>query len=223
MDNSPAKECLFEYAAALDAGEFGLERAAALYSAAITTSDADLQEVVLSSCVRTEIPSDALYEVLLQSYLFLGFPRMLQAAEIFHRIIHKGLPVQSTATPEVANIEEWTVRGESLCRRVYGDKYEPLRRKVEHMAPEIMQWMILEGYGKVLSRPSLHIVVREVAIVACLMVENHAPQLRAHINGALNIGADRRLIETVVNDLGAAFPRGWATATDELRKALQRQ
>ena len=49
--------------------------------------------------------------------------------------------------------------------------------------------MLAEGYGKVLGRPGLALEVRELCIVAILAGQDAAPQLYAHLRGALNVGA----------------------------------
>jgi 4-carboxymuconolactone decarboxylase len=49
--------------------------------------------------------------------------------------------------------------------------------------------MIIEGYGKVLSRPFLTAGVRELLIVAMTAVLNVERQFHSHVRGALNVGA----------------------------------
>jgi 4-carboxymuconolactone decarboxylase len=78
--------------------------------------------------------------------------------------------------------------------------------------------MELDGYGKVLSRPGLDIVDREMAIVACLMVENREAQLHSHIRGALSVGASRELVDAVITDLAPIAPEGETSARAILRK-----
>jgi 4-carboxymuconolactone decarboxylase len=87
------------------------------------------------------------------------------------------------------------------------------------MAPEVFRWMIIEGYGKVLSRPALDIVSREVSIVAFLMMEDRCKQLRSHIIGALNIGAPMEMILLVVDDIGAAAGSGYKSSKAIISRA----
>ncbi len=61
--------------------------------------------------------------------------------------------------------------------------------------------MVVEGYGKVLGRPGLSLMMRELCIVAILAVTGASKQLYAHLRGALNVGAtpadvDAALAET---------------------------
>lgn len=193
-------------------------RALGFYSAAITLSDADCLREAAQTCLRSGVTSEQLYEVVLQSYLFLGFPRMLIAAE---RLMADNLaPAHENryVVPPSGELDEWRRRGERLCRQVYANNYGALKSRVEAMAPEVFFWMELEGYGKVLSRPGLDIVDREIAIVACLMIENRPVQLHSHLRGALNVGAAAPLLRDVVSDLAPLAPDGHAEALQILER-----
>ncbi len=107
----------------------------------------------------------------------------------------------------------WYEDGERLCQRIYGDAFESLKTKVQPMAPEVFDWMILEGYGKVLSRPGLDIDIRELSIVAFLIAENRPKQLWSHMKGAINVGVSIEHLRVVVADLGEAVGDGFRSAT----------
>lgn len=118
--------------------------------------------------------------------------------------------------PLIDNFMLWYKRGEELYKTVYKDKSELLKNKVESIAPEIFQWMILEGYGKVLSRNILNIQTRELSIIALLMMGNMKIQLESHIRGAINVGTPLDLIETVLDDIGKASGGGYKNAINIL-------
>lgn len=199
-------------------GQQQVTRSLCLYSAAVTTAD----EQCMTDAIKLASAHGAframLYEVVLQSYLFLGFPRMLIAAEVLDRI----LPAECTApitrpiTPQES--KEWFDRGMELCKQVYDSNYEALRYKVQSIAPEIFRWMIVEGYGKVLSRPGLGPVDRELSISSFLMMEDRAQQLFSHMRGALNVGASTDLLKQVIEDIGDAAGPGLKTAGSILAK-----
>jgi len=201
----------------LQLAEFALQQAAtprilSFYSAAIAFADEAAMRSVLELAKDRQVPSTALYEIVLQSYLFLGFPRMLEAAELFHEMYRPAGAGSMLAPVSADESAEWFERGVGLCHRVYRSNYERLKDKVEEIAPEIFRWMVLEGYGKVLSRPGLPVIERELAIVACLTVENRPRQLHSHIRGALNVGAAPVLIRQVLDDVGSAAGDGYTTA-----------
>ena len=138
-------------------------------------------------------------EVLLQAYLFLGFPAAIWAFGIWRslapgrrRAEHDDHDRLSPEANENANdlASTWERAGESVCARVYSTNYEKLRRNVQALHPELDRWMILEGYGKVLSRPTIDLPTRELCIVASLAVTGWEPQLHSHLRGALNAGAE---------------------------------
>lgn len=153
-----------------------------------------------------------LYEIVLQSYLFLGFPRMLNAAETLHAVWPETAEGKRARQVETTDPEAWMKRGDRLCREVYADLYQPLKRKVESFAPDIFYWMVLEGYGKVLSRPGLTMAERELSIIAFLIIDHRPRQLHSHLRGALNCGTPAEQIRQVVALLGPAAPAAKRTA-----------
>ncbi len=182
------------------------------YSVAITLADQDCLDAAVQLARENSIEHRRLYEIVLQSYLFLGFPRMLEASNHLARCFPEvTLPVATTPITGEES-EQWFERGLVLYRRVYGTMHETLKQRVESIAPEVFRWMIIEGYGKVLSRPGLSPVERELAIVACLMIENRERQLHSHLKGALNIGADSELVSRIIEDHKHTAPDGYRTA-----------
>jgi 4-carboxymuconolactone decarboxylase len=67
--------------------------------------------------------------------------------------------------------------------------YERLRVNIRDLHPALDAWMIVEGYGKVLSRPGLDLKRRELCVVAACAVLEQERQLHSHLHGALNAGA----------------------------------
>lgn len=127
-------------------------------------------------------------EVILQSYLFAGFPRTLNAARMWRAVSGEPAPLtDESASP--AHAAEWETNGEVTCAIVYGRSYEMLRRNVRELHPALDSWMIVDGYGKVLSRPALDLKRRELCIVAACAAAGQQRQLHSHLHGALNSGA----------------------------------
>jgi 4-carboxymuconolactone decarboxylase len=59
--------------------------------------------------------------------------------------------------------------------------------------------MIVEGYGKVLSRPALDLPRRELCIVAACAASKQDRQLHSHLHGALNVGVEPDVIEATID------------------------
>lgn len=126
-------------------------------------------------------------EVILQTYLFAGFPRALNGAREWRRISERVAPLQDEG--EQFDGEAWRARGEVTCETVYGRFYKQLRANIRDLHPALDSWMIVEGYGKVLSRPQLELWRRELCIVAACAIGRQDRQLHSHLHGALHAGA----------------------------------
>ena len=158
--------------------------------AAVIGAGSERQVRALLVEART-LPTEWVEEVILQSYLFAGFPRTLNAAREWRRISGRSAPesdAYSDATlPGMA--DSWRTRGEVTCANVYGDMYDKLRVNILKLHPALDHWMITDGYGKVLSRDGLDLVRRELCVVAICALAEQDRQLHSHFHGALNVGA----------------------------------
>ena len=151
-------------------------------SAELSTGDGASWRAALEAARRT-CDGTAIDETLLQSYLFVGFPVVLNAFTVWREMA--GAP-RACADGDLESRRE---AGVALCRRIYGRAYERLRDHVAGLHPDLDRWMLEEGYGKTLSRPGLGSVERELCVVSLLAAAGHLPQLRSHLRGALNVGA----------------------------------
>lgn len=140
-------------------------------------------------------------ELVLQSYLFAGFPRALNAAREWRRV--SGLPApDSDEADELWRAgDDWAERGAITCRMVYGAAYERLRHNIRTLHPALDAWMITEGYGKVLSRPDLDLARRELCVIAACAAGGHDRQLHAHLHGALNVGTPAEWVSDTLEAL----------------------
>jgi 4-carboxymuconolactone decarboxylase len=149
------------------------------------------------------INPDWVEEMILQSYLFAGFPRALNAAREWRRVSRVSAPPTDPES-SIDRVEEWKSRGEQTCAVVYGEFYGRLRHNIATLHPALDSWMIVEGYGKVLSRPGLPLSARELCIVAVCAAARQDRQLHSHLHGALNAGATPEAVDStldVVSDL----------------------
>jgi len=189
-------------------------RLLSMLSAVIAVCQPELTAIMFEFLDKHKIPKEAIYETILQSYLFLGFPRMIEAALVFNRIngdMENNGDIKKISKKES---ETWYNNGVKLCRQVYGSNYEILKNKFTNVSPEIFRWMVLEGYGKVLSRPDMTQIERELAEVAALIVDKRERQLTSHILGSLNVGAEMILIRQVNQDIKPlAGKEGFALAS----------
>ena len=194
-------------------------RSLILLSAAIAASDEIAVRDAFAEAISTNVPGEWIEELVLQSYLFAGFPRALNAAREWRR-----QSPRSSATAEsqldapaaehagdADQANEWRVRGEATCAAVYDGMYEKLRLNVRDLHPLLDEWMIVEGYGKVLGRPALDLPRRELCIVAACAATGQSRQLHSHLHGALNVGVEpdvvREALDALAPMLGEARAR----------------
>ena len=149
-------------------------------------------------------------EVVLQSYLFAGFPRALNAAREWRRISGRRAPATDEGE-EFDKTPRWRIDGEKTCATVYGPFYERLRHNIRELHPALDAWMIVEGYGKVLSRPALDLKRRELCIVSACATARQDRQLHSHLYGAIHAGASpaevAAALDAVADLLGADVSR----------------
>jgi 4-carboxymuconolactone decarboxylase len=170
-------------------------------SAALGSRRADLVEEALRAA-RGHPDGLAVEETLLQSYLFLGYPAALNAIGVWRSLSGRPAPEPS---PDPA---DWDRRGATVCRTVYGGQYERLRDNVRRLHPDMEQWMVTEGYGKVLGRPGLPLATRELCVAALLAALDAPRQLYSHLRGALNAGASPGQVEAALEAAGKVSEAG---------------
>jgi 4-carboxymuconolactone decarboxylase len=141
-------------------------------------------------------------EVILQTYLFAGFPRALNAAREWRRL--SGLPAPAHDEGADYDASRWLARGLETCATVYGPFYDRLRVNIRELHPALDTWMIVEGYGKVLGRPGLDLARRELCVVAACAIAGQDRQLHSHLHGALHAGAAPGVVAAVL-ELMAEF------------------
>jgi 4-carboxymuconolactone decarboxylase len=139
-------------------------------------------------------------EVILQSYLFAGFPRALNAAREWRRISGRAAPATDEGE-DFGNAARWRADGETTCATVYGPFYERLRHNIRSLHPALDAWMIVDGYGKVLSRPALDLRRRELCVVAACALARQDRQLHSHLHGALHAGASPAEVQDAINSI----------------------
>jgi 4-carboxymuconolactone decarboxylase len=162
-------------------------------SAALAGGTEDVVRRELGAAVDVT-PVDWMEELLLQTYLFAGFPRALNGMREWRRL-------QPLEPANDAPRRDVVRAGEHTCAAVYGDMYHRLRENVRALHPSLDEWMITEGYGKVLSRPGLDLPRRELCIVAACAATSQDRQLQSHLHGARNVGASDAAITDTLSAL----------------------
>jgi 4-carboxymuconolactone decarboxylase len=170
-------------------------RALVRLSAIVTAgTELEIREAIVGA--GTTIPHAWVEELLLQTYLFAGFPRALNAMREWRRIVPVGGP-----DPDERTVDEWRADGERTCAMVYGSMYGRLRENIRGLHDRLDDWMVTEGYGKVLSRSALDLGRRELCIVAACAAAEQDRQLHSHLHGAINVGVPPDVVTAALDAL----------------------
>ncbi|MBI5368715.1 MAG: carboxymuconolactone decarboxylase family protein [Planctomycetes bacterium] len=174
---------------------------------ALAARDPEALAAAAGAALDAGVPAAELHEALLQSYLFVGYPRAINALGAFARAAAaRGVRVPEPDAEPPA-IGRWRRRGERLCRTIYGPKFARMMENMRLLHPRLAEWIVWEGYGKVLSRPRLDARRRELCVLGILAVDGALPQLAAHVRGAQNVGAAPAEIAAVHGLVRAWVPR----------------
>ena len=163
------------------------------FAAAMAAGDLGAARRALAAARRAGAGRVAAEETALMLVLHAGYPTALEGA----RVLLEEWPGRGRRRDRGGPLE-WMRRGERLCARVYGPAYEKLRRNVARLHPDLATWMIEQGYGRVLTRPGLTGVARELIAVAVLATGGWERQLVSHLLGASRLGASPAEIRRAV-------------------------
>lgn len=136
----------------------------------------------LRAALQAQVPTERLDEALLQLIPFAGYARAINAFAVLQELA----PHASRAARPRGDLRR---RGEALCRRIYGPVYERMIARMRGFHPELAEWILADGYGRVLSRSGLTIRERELIVVAVLAALRLPKQLESHVRGARRVGA----------------------------------
>ncbi|KAF0241058.1 MAG: hypothetical protein FD180_4645 [Planctomycetota bacterium] len=152
-------------------------------AAAIAAGDEAATERTARKAKRGGVTMEAIFEAALQMYLFAGYPRAITGLAAVARACGAARKPLTTGTPA-----GWKKRGIKLCRRIYAETTDRMLANMRALHPALAEWIVWEGYGKVLSRPGLTAAEREACAVAALVALRAWPQLESHARGALRVG-----------------------------------
>jgi len=100
-------------------------------------------------------------------------------------------------------------RGWQKLGEIDGEAGEKVIESLSDIAPDLGRYIVEFGFGDIYSRPGLDLQSREIAMVAALTaMGNAAPQLKVHINAALNVGVSKaEIVEIIIQIVAyAGFP-----------------
>jgi len=125
-------------------------------------------------------------------------------------------PIQATREGLQETIKEKTMSHSARYQRrlakfveMYGERARTFLESLEGIAPDLGTYVMEFAFGDIHCRPGLSLQSREIATIAALTALGTAgPQLRAHIDGALNVGCSEQEVVEVIMQMAlyAGFP-----------------
>jgi 4-carboxymuconolactone decarboxylase len=99
-------------------------------------------------------------------------------------------------------------RGLAKLEEIDGQAGTRVIDSLRDIAPDFARYLIEFPFGDIYARPGLDLRSREIAVVAALTAMGNAtPQLKVHIEGALNVGVSRdEIVEVIMQMAVARFP-----------------
>lgn len=100
-------------------------------------------------------------------------------------------------------------RGMASIAKITGNEGRQVVNSLRDISPELGNWIVDFAYGDVISRPGVSLCTRELATVSALTALGNAqPQLKVHIEGALNVGCKPEEIIEIITQVAvyAGFP-----------------
>jgi len=158
-------------------------RALTRVAAAAAAGETERLDQDLRAAVADGLSGTDLREAILQVFLFAGFPRAISA---FERLELAGAEGAAASEEDPTGVEE---RGAELFALVYGQHTDRVLKKLERLHPDFRRMIVRDAYGRVLARPFLPVVERELMAVAMLAALDVPKPLEAHIRGAKTVGA----------------------------------
>ncbi|WP_175719898.1 carboxymuconolactone decarboxylase family protein [Burkholderia anthina] len=106
-------------------------------------------------------------------------------------------------------VDDRYARGWNKLKEIDGEVGERVIAALAPIAPDFGRLLVEFGFGDIYSRPQLDLKSREIATIAALAALGNAqPQLKVHIEAALNVGCTRDEIVEVFMQMAvyAGFP-----------------
>ncbi len=150
----------------------------------------------ISKALSSNVKLKRIEEAILQCYLFAGFPAVIEGFKVLRELARN-----NQRKSKKYDVNKFHTDGIKTCRKVYGKNFNKLVQNIKSLHPELFDWMIIEGYGKVLSRNVINLKEREILNVSILTSLGWKNQLYSHIKGAINTGAKHEEIENVIKDI----------------------
>lgn len=112
-------------------------------------------------------------------------------------------------------------RGWSKLQEIDGEAGENVVNSLESISPELARFIIEYSFGDIYSLGALDNKSKEIAAVSSLIAQSAIPQLKVHLNGALNSGCSITEVKEIILQMSVytGFPKS-INAMNAFREVL---
>ena len=99
--------------------------------------------------------------------------------------------------------------GKEMLEQMQNNKFEDIFKELEDIAPDLSRFVVEFPYSEIYTRSNVDLKTRELCTVAALTSIGTIPQLKDHINAALNVGNTPVEIVEIIMQMSAyaGFPK----------------
>jgi 4-carboxymuconolactone decarboxylase len=95
--------------------------------------------------------------------------------------------------------EDRFARGWKTVQQINGSGAQAIQDALKDVAPDFARFLVEFAFGDLYSRPGLSLRDREIATIAALTAKGDVlPQLKAHVEGGLNVGLSKDEIVEII-------------------------
>ncbi len=100
-------------------------------------------------------------------------------------------------------------KGKKTLESIQNRSVEEIFKELEDIAPDLSRFVVEFPYSEIYTRQELDLKTREICTVSALTVLGTIPQLKEHINAALNVGNTPTEIVEIIMQMSAycGFPK----------------
>ncbi|MDO5809707.1 MAG: carboxymuconolactone decarboxylase family protein [Methanobrevibacter sp.] len=100
-------------------------------------------------------------------------------------------------------------KGKKTLECIQEKSVEEIFKELDDIAPDLSRFVIEYPYSEIYTREELDLKTREICTVTALTVLGTIPQLKEHINAALNVGNTPAEIVEIIMQMSAycGFPK----------------
>ena len=110
---------------------------------------------------------------------------------------------------DISNTMSRYEKGKEMLEGIQERSVEEIFKDLEDVAPDMSRFVVEFPYSEIYTRTEVDLKTRELCTVAALTVLGTVPQLKDHINAALNVGNSPTEVVEIIMQMSAycGFPK----------------